>query len=67
MKKIWMHKSHSFEEADEFDKDYYSSMGPEERLETVQFLREMYFKFKGPYQDEDRKRLRRTIKIIQQK
>ena len=67
MKKIWMHKAHSFKEAEEFDRDYYLRMGPQERLETVQFLREIYSKFGRPSRYEDRKGLRRTIKIIQQK
>ena len=67
MKKVWMHKAHSFEEAEEFDRNYYLRMGPEERLETVQLLREMYFKFGRPSQDENRKGLRRAIKIIKQK
>lgn len=62
-----MHKAHSFEEAEEFDRNYYLRMGPEERLETVQLLREMYFKFGRPSQDENRKGLRRAIKIIKQK
>ena len=47
MKKIWMHKARSFKEAEEFDRNYYLRMGPEERLETVQLLREIYFKFKS--------------------
>ena len=67
MKKIWTNKAYSFEEAEEFDKNYYLCMGPEKRIETVQLLREMYSKFKRFSQDEDRKGLRRTIKIIQQK
>lgn len=62
-----MHKAHSFEEAEKFDKDYYMRMRPEERLETVQFLRDMYFKFKRPSQNESGKGLRRFITIIQQK
>lgn len=67
MKKIWMHKARSFKEAEEFDKNYYLCMGPEERIETVQLLREMHFKSRRLSQDDDRKGLRRTIKIIQQK
>jgi len=67
MKRIWMHKAHSFKEAEKFDNDYYLRMRPEERIETVQFLRDMFFKFKRPSQDERGKGLRRSIKIIQQK
>jgi hypothetical protein len=35
--KIWVNKSNSFKEAQEFDDSYYLSMTPTERLETVQF------------------------------
>ena len=40
MKKVWIHRSNSFKEADSFDEKYYSDMNSAERLETVQFLRE---------------------------
>lgn len=64
--KIWINKSKSFEDANEFDDTYYLSMSKIERIETVQFLREEYWKkFKG--QDyEDRKRIRRVFKTIKQ-
>lgn len=35
-KKIWINKSDSHEEAQEFDVEYYLSMSSKERLETVQ-------------------------------
>ena len=66
MRKIWVNKADSFEEAEKFDENYYQAMSPEQRLETMQFLREIYTKIKRGRTGEDRKRLRRTIKIIQQ-
>lgn len=65
MKKIWVNKVDSFDAAQEFDDDYYLSMSSKERLETVQFLREIYFKMKKGLDNDDRKRLRRVIKIIE--
>jgi hypothetical protein len=65
-KKIWINKSDSPEAAQEFDIEYYLSMSSEERLETVQFLREEYYKVKKGSKHEGRKRLRRDIKVIQQ-
>lgn len=67
MKKVWIHKSNSFKEADNFDEKYYSNMNGVKRLEIVQFLREAYFKIKGQTGHEGRKRLRRSFKIIEQK
>lgn len=66
MKRIWIRKSDSFKAARQFDIDYYLSMSPSERLETMQVLREMVFKFKqGMKYEKDRKGLRRVIKTIQ--
>ena len=64
MKKIWVNKANSFKEAERFDKKYYRSMSKMERLDTMQFLREIYHKMKGP-KNAVGKRLRRIIKIIQ--
>ena len=64
-RKIWMNKAQSFKEAERFDIDYYLSMSASERLQTVQFLREMYHKIKG-LRNEGRKRLCRVVKVIQQ-
>jgi hypothetical protein len=64
--KIWVHKSKSFKEAQEFDDSYYLSMTPTERLETVQFLREEYWKMNKGKIHEGRKRLRRVFKLIKQ-
>ena len=67
MKRIWVNKAKSFKAARKFDRDYYLKMNALERLETVQLLREWYFKIKKGLKNEDRERLRRVIKIIQQK
>ncbi|MFH1564085.1 MAG: hypothetical protein ABIF11_11830 [Nitrospirota bacterium] len=66
MEKIWVNKADSFKEAEEFDRNYYLKMTGRERLETVQFLRESYYKLIGT-KNEDRKRLRRVINVIEQK
>ncbi len=64
--KIWVNKSNSFKEAQEFDDSYYLSLTPIERLETVQFLREEYWKLKKDIKHESGKRLRRVLKLIKQ-
>ena len=64
MKEFWVHKADSFKEAEEFDRKYYSEMSGEERLETMQFLREIHYKIKG-VENESRKGLRRSIKVVQ--
>ena len=63
MKKIWINKADSFKEASAFDSAYYLKMSKTERISTMQFLREIYFKFKAP-RNENGKRLRRVIKVI---
>lgn len=65
MKKIWINKANSFKEAERFDKEYYLALGASKRLETMQRLREIYFKIKKGLKNENRERLRRVIKIIQ--
>ncbi|MCK4278080.1 MAG: hypothetical protein KAW82_02690 [Desulfurellaceae bacterium] len=67
MKKIWINKSNSFEEAEKFDENYYRQMTTTQRFEIMQFLRELNFKLKPEKRDESGKRLRRFIRIIQQK
>ncbi len=64
--KIFIKKAKSFSEAHEQDRYYYLNMSPEERLEIVQFLREEYSKFGEMNKHESRKRLRRTVRVIQQ-
>lgn len=66
MKKIWVNRAKSFKDAEKFEDEYYSKMTEIERLETVQFLRELYSKLKKTKKNEGRKGLRRFIKIIQQ-
>jgi hypothetical protein len=64
MKKIWAHKASSFKQASKFDDLYYLKMSRNDRINTVQLLRELYQKLRG-LKNENRKRLRRSIKIIQ--
>ena len=66
MKKIWVNKAKSFEEARDFDNEYYQRLSSAERVESVQILREEYFKMNGPVNREDGKRLRRVFRIIKQ-
>ena len=66
MKKIWINKASSFEAAQDFDNAYYSSLSCTERVESVQILREEYFKSQGLKLSENGKRLRRVFSIIKQ-
>jgi hypothetical protein len=65
-RKIWLNKCRSFKEAQEFDDAYYLAQSPQERLETVQFLREEYKKMKKGENYESGKGLRRVLKLIKQ-
>ncbi len=62
--KIWLNKAENFEAAERFDRDYYLKMSREQRLETVQMLREISFKMNK--NNENTKRLRRVVRIIKQ-
>lgn len=64
--KIWVNKASSFRSGERFDEEYYLSMNRSERLEIMQFLRERYFKIKKGRKGEGRKRLRRSIRVVQQ-
>jgi hypothetical protein len=66
MKKKWVNKAKSFEEAQDFDNAYYLRLSSAERVESVQFLREVYFKSHGLKFRKDGKRLRRVFRIIKQ-
>ena len=66
MKKIWVNRAKSFEEAQDFDNAYYLRLSSAERVESVQFLREEFFKSYGLKLSEDGKRLRRVFRIIKQ-
>jgi deoxyribodipyrimidine photolyase-like uncharacterized protein len=63
MKKVWINKARSFEEAAKFNSVYYAMMSKAERIGTMQFLREIYHKLKVS-RNENGKRLRRVIKVI---
>lgn len=65
MNRIWVRRATSFEEAAAFDREYYAAMTPEERLDTMQRLREAYFKLNKEYAaDDGAARLRRHVEII---
>jgi len=66
MKKIWVNRARSFEEAQDFDNAYYLSLSSTERVESVQILREQYFRLNGLEYSEDGKRLRRVFRVIKQ-
>lgn len=63
MKQMWINKADSFKEAAKFDAAYYAKMSRAERIDTMQFLREVHHKLKAS-KIEDGKRLRRVIKVI---
>jgi hypothetical protein len=63
-KEMWVNKSRSFEDAERFDSAYYLSLSSAERVETVQLLREQYFKAAGIRVDENGKRLRRVLAVV---
>ena len=65
MPKIWINKAHSFEEAEAFDREYYASLTPSERLEILQALREEHFEMERRAYDEAREGLRRAARIAQ--
>ncbi len=65
MRKVWIKKAKSFDEAQELDRNYYLKMSPEQRLEIIQLLRERYYKINKEARDASRKGLRRVIRIIQ--
>ena len=66
MKKVWINRAKSFEDAQDFDSAYYLSLSSTERVESVQILREEYFKSHGLKFREDGKRLRRVFRVIKQ-
>jgi len=67
MRNVWIRKVNSYEEAHDLDREYYLSMTPKKRLEIVQILREEFYKIKKDNKKrENRKRLRRVIRVIKQ-
>jgi hypothetical protein len=63
MKKIWVRKTESYREAGSFDLEYYLNMTPQKRIETMQYLREIYYRIKGK-DEKSREGLQRVIKVI---
>ena len=66
MKEIWVNRAGSFDDARRFEKEYYMKFSASQRLETVQVLREAFFRSSGISFRGNRKRLRRVFKIIKQ-
>ena len=65
-KQIWVRKSRTFEDAQNVDTEYYSSLSDTVRVEIVQELREAHFKSIGLQTDENGKRLRRVCRVVKQ-
>jgi hypothetical protein len=59
-KKIWVHKATSFADAERFERRYYRAMSATERVETVDWLRQVARKWKKVHGGA---RLRRVITI----
>ncbi len=56
-------KKVSLKEADKLDIEFWKSKTPEEKLDVLQYLREIYYEFKN----EDRKRFQKVYRVIKQK
>ena len=56
-------KKVSLKEADKLDIEFWKSKTPEEKLDILQHLREIYYEFKN----EDRKRFQKIYRVIKQK
>ncbi|MBI1992645.1 MAG: hypothetical protein HYY59_06280 [Candidatus Omnitrophica bacterium] len=66
MKKIWVRKAKSFREAERFDRQYYEMFSPNERVETVDWLRRIARKIgKIGKVGHGGTRLRRVIGVVQ--
>ncbi|MBM3253508.1 MAG: hypothetical protein FJZ16_04575 [Candidatus Omnitrophica bacterium] len=63
MKKIWVHKAHSFKEADEFDIKFWRRAGALARFSATWLMIGEFFKIKGKYGYKPR--LRRTVQNIE--
>ena len=55
-------KAH-LKDGDELDIQYWKSKSPEEKLDILQYLRDVYFEFKN----ESRKGFQRVYRVIKQK
>jgi len=67
MKKKKFFIANSFEEAEEYDLKYYKNMSSTQKLDTLQYLRDLYVEKNNININEIRKRLRRSVKVVQQK
>jgi len=68
MAQIWIRRAKNVEEAAAFEREYYAAMTPEERLDTMQRLREAYFKLnKDTVGHAGRTGLRRHVEILKSK
>jgi len=67
MERTWIHKAGSLREATEFDLNYYANMSPSKRIETVQYLREVWLRFGRKKHGNGQKGLQRVFKIIRKK
>ncbi len=56
-------KKVSLKEADKLDIEFWKSKTPEEKLDVLQYLREIYYEFKN----EDRKGFQKVYRVIKQK
>ena len=56
-------KKLTLEEAEQSDIQYWKSRSPEEKLDTLQYLREIYYSVKN----ESRKGFQRVYRVIKQK
>ena len=63
MKKIWVHKSHSFKEAEEWDRKFWRRAGAQARFAAAYECVKDYFKMKGIH--ERYLRLRRSVQNIE--
>lgn len=65
MRTVTIRKFSSLNKAQEADEREYARMSPAERVETVQFLREIWLGFGKGKRHESRKGLRRVVKVVQ--
>jgi hypothetical protein len=66
MNRIRVNKARSYAEANRFDLEYYLTLRPEERLDEMQRLRDDHWKLGSERENASRKRLRRSVRIVQQ-
>jgi len=63
MKKVWVHKSNSFKEAEEFDRKFWARAGSHARFVAAWQMIKEFLKMKG--KDERLLRLRRSVQNIE--